>query len=54
MIMGGRASIASRTLSGVTNGNWSYIYIYIWFVRPQFSSVGMALCNVGEVKCQPF
>ena len=31
-----RASEASETLSGVTNGNWRYIYIqyiYIWYVR---------------------
>ena len=25
-----RASEASETLSGVTNGNWRYIYIYIY------------------------
>ena len=31
-----------------------YIYIYIWYVRPHFSSVVQWLCNVGGVKCQPF
>ena len=30
------------------------IFIYIWYVRPHFSSAGMVLCNVGGVKCQPF
>ena len=28
-----RASEASETLSGVTNGNRRYIYIYIYMVR---------------------
>ena len=46
-----RASEASETLSGVTNGN----LIYIYMVRARhFSSVGPVLRNVGGVKCQPF
>ena len=41
----------SETISGVTNGNWIYIYM----VRARhFSSAGVVLHNVGEVKCQPF
>ena len=31
-----------------------YLYIYIWYVRPHFSSAVPVLCNVGVVKCQPF
>ena len=46
---------ASETLSGVTNGNRRYIYIYIYMVRARyFSSAGLVLRNVGGVKCQPF
>ena len=45
---------SEETLSGVTNGNRRYIYIYIWYVRPLFSSVVLGLCNVGGIKCQPF
>ena len=44
-----RASEASETLSGITNGNWRYILIYIYF-----SSTGPVLRNVEGVKCQPF
>ena len=46
-------SEASETLSEVTNGNRRYI-IYIWYVRPHFSTMVPGLCNVGGVKCQPF
>ena len=42
----------SDTLSGVTNGNWRYIYIK--YVRPHFSSAVPGLFNVGGVKCQTF
>ena len=28
--------------------------IYIWYVRPHFSSAVPGLCNVGGVNCQPF
>ena len=46
-----RASEASETLSGVTNGNRRYIYM----VRARhFSSAGPVLRNVGGVKCEPF
>ena len=46
-----RASEASETLSGVTNGNQRYIYM----VRARhFSSAGPVLRNVGGVKCEPF
>ena len=38
----------NETLSGVTSA------FYIWYVRTHFSSMGMVLCNVGRVKCQPF
>ena len=33
-----------------------YIYIYILYVRPHFSSavLVLGLRNVGGVKCQPF
>ena len=44
-----RASEASETLSGVTNGNRRYM------VRARhFSSAGPVLRNVGGVKCEPF
>ena len=46
-----RASKASETLSGVTNVIGD---IYIWYVRPPFSSAFPGLHNVGGVKCQPF
>ena len=47
-----QASKASETLSGGTNGN--RIYIYIYMVRAiHFSSAGPVIRNVGEVKCQP-
>ena len=39
-----RASEASETLSGVTNGNRRYIYIYIWYV--QDTLVAQAQCYV--------
>ena len=39
-----RASEASETLSGVTNGNQRYIYIYIWYV--QDTLVERARCYV--------
>ena len=29
-------------------------YIYIWYIRLHFSSMGIVLHNVGGVKCQPF
>ena len=48
-----RASEASETLSGVTNGNRRYIYIYMVHAR-HFSSAGPVLHNVGGVKCQLF
>ena len=48
-----RASEASETLSGVTNGNQIYIYIYMVRAR-HFSIAGPVLRNVGGVKCQPF
>ena len=42
---------ASETLSGVTNGNWIYVYM----VRAShFSSAGPVVFNIGGVKCQPF
>ena len=28
--------------------------MYIWYVRPHFSSTVLGLRNVGGVKCQPF
>ena len=41
-----RANEASETLSGVTNGNWRYIYIYIYgMLDPTL------LPKVGGVKC---
>ena len=50
-----RASEPSETLSGVTNGNRRYIYIYIYMVRARhFCSAGPVLRNVGGVKCEPF
>ena len=48
-----RSSEASETLSGVTNGNRRYIYIYMVRAR-HFSSAGPVVRNVGGVKCQPF
>ena len=44
---------ASETLSGVTNGNRRYIYIYMVRAR-HFSSTGPELHNVGGVKCHLF
>ena len=52
-----RASEASETLSGVTNGNRRYIiiYIYVYMIREtHFSSAVLGLRNVGGVKCQLF
>ena len=50
-----RASEASETLSGVTNGNQKYNFIYIYMVREtHFSSTVLGLRNVGGVKCQLF
>ena len=44
---------ANKTLSGVTNGNWRYMYIYMYMVHARyFSSAGSVLYNVGVVKCQ--
>ena len=45
----------SETLSGVTNGNRRYIYIYIYMVREtHFSNAVLGLHNVGGIKYQPF
>ena len=39
----------------IRGNKWkSEIYIYIWYVRPHFSSAVLGLRNVGGVKCQPF
>jgi len=32
----------------LTNGNRSYIYIYVWYARPRFSSPGAQLHKMGE------
>ena len=41
----------SKTLSGVTNGNRRYMYVYLVCAR-YVSSMGLVLRNVGVVKCQ--
>ena len=44
-----------ETLSGVQMEIGDVlIYVYMWYVRPHFSSAVPVLRNVGGVKCQPF
>ena len=39
---------------GSKGGNLRLYMLQIVVLRPHFSSVGIMLCNVGGVMCQPF